>query len=397
MSIRSTRQRTSLVEAEAVVANLAFASMLVFGFVLILIETRALSFYSDEWDFLLDRRGMSAHVLLSPHGPHLVLIPILVYKALLQIFGASSYLPFRVLAAVDMVLVAWMLGFICRRWWGPWWGLVPVVLLIALGPGYPTLTYPFQVGYTLGLVGGLLTLVTIRWQTRRGDLIACLALVASLASASQGVGFVVGGAFYLVISERSAPRGWMRRAWVVVVPAILYLIWYELYGRQASESDLSLWTTAFPYCLNGLAATFSGLFALTGVQRYLLNIGPGWPILIAAVLLLIVAGLRGWRPSADFWTPLLILVVLFFMTAISNTPASPRAYNDPRYLSSNAVILMIAVCAAIPRPQLRGSVTALVLALVAIVAITTSSSTRSDGRRSNRRQPTRGRRPALYS
>ena len=85
---------------------------------------------------------------------------------------------------------------------------------------------------------------------------------------------------------------------------------------------------------------------------------------------MIVAGLRGWRPSADFWTPLLILVVLFFMTAISNTPASPRAYNDPRYLSSNAVILMIAVCAAIPRPQLRGSVTALVLALVAIVAIT---------------------------
>lgn len=370
MSIHSPRHDALPAETESVLAKLAFASLLVFAFVLILIETRGLSFYSDEWDFLLDRRGMSAHVLLSPHGPHLSLVPILIYKVLLQVFGASSYLPFRCLAGVDIVIVAWTIGFICRRLWGAWWGLVPVVLLVTLGPGYPTLMYPFQVGYTLALAGGLLTVVTIRWHTLRGDLVACLGLLLSVASSSQGVGFVIGTGFYLVIFDRSEIRARIRRSWVVIVPTMLYAAWYLLYGRAASQTDLSLWTSAFSYTFNGLAATISGLFALTGVQGYLLDASPGWPILIATSLVAILAGLRGWRPNAQFWTLLLILVVLFFMTAVSNTPAFPRAYNDPRYLSSNAAILMIVACAAIPRPHPRCVFTVLIVALVGIIAVT---------------------------
>src|ERR1700730_18375190 len=76
-------------------ADAAFVGLLAFGAALVLIETRGLSFFGDEWDFLITRRGLSPHVLLGPHGPHLSLIPVLLYKRLLAVFGASSYLPFR--------------------------------------------------------------------------------------------------------------------------------------------------------------------------------------------------------------------------------------------------------------------------------------------------------------
>jgi hypothetical protein len=351
-------------------AKAAFVVLLVLAFALILIETRGLSFFADEWDFLLDRRGMSARVLLTPHGPHLSLVPVLIYKALLQVFGSSSYLPFRCMAAIDLVLLAWTVGVVSRREWGPWWGLIPVLLLVALGPGYTTLLYPFQVGYTLGLVGGMLCLVTLRWRTPRGDILACSCLLLSLASASQGVGFAAGAALLLVTTDGWRYRNWIRRAWVVAIPVALYVAWYLDYGRQASESELSLWSKAFWYTLNGVAATISGLFALTKVQSDgLLDPSLGWPILLGAVLAVVYAAARGWRPQKAVWAPVVTLLVLWFTTALSNTPEIPRAFNDPRYLSSNGSILLIVVCMTIPRPRLPRRIGGLMIALVGVIAL----------------------------
>src|SRR5437764_284108 len=74
-------------------ADLAFLGLIVLGAVLLLVQMRGLSFFQDDWDFILRRRGFSAHVLLTPHNSHLMLVPILVYKALLAVFGAGSYAP----------------------------------------------------------------------------------------------------------------------------------------------------------------------------------------------------------------------------------------------------------------------------------------------------------------
>jgi hypothetical protein len=344
----------------------AFAALLLLGFLVVLYETRRLSFFGDEWDFLLDRRGLSADVLLRPHGPHLVVGPVLIYKILLQVFGAGSYLPFRVLAALDLVLVALVLGIVCRRLWGPWWGLAPVLLFIALGPGAVTLLWPFQVGYAVAVAAGLLALLALDTRGRHGDLLACLALLVSLASGSQGVGFVVGAAVMLVM------RGdYRRRAWVVLMPVVLYGLWYLDYGRQASETHLSLWPTSLSYGMQSLSATLAGGSGLSSVQPTgVLDVTFGVPMAVAVLAGLGIALWRGFRPRSLFWGAAATLVVIWLAASMSNFGVYSRPPSDPRYLSSNVALLLVCLCVAVPRPRalMRGGIIAVGIVLAVVVA-----------------------------
>ncbi len=88
------------------------SGLLVLGAALLLAQMRGLSFFQDEWDFTLRRPGFSAHALLIPHNVHLSLVPILIYKAMLAVFGADTYTPFKLLAALNLVVVAAAVGFV---------------------------------------------------------------------------------------------------------------------------------------------------------------------------------------------------------------------------------------------------------------------------------------------
>lgn len=345
----------------------AFGVLLALGAALVIYETRGLSFFGDEWDFVVTRRGLSPHVLLEPHGPHLSLVPILVFKVLLELFGGSSYLPFRLLAAFDLVIVALALGIACRRWWGAWWGLAPVLLLVTLGPGGITILWPFQTGYALAVACGLFALIALDRGGRWADPICCLALLISLGSGSQGIGFVVGAAIMIVL------RGnWRRRAWVVVVPALLYLAWYAQYGHQHSQSHLSLWGTSLSYVMQSLSATAAGLLGLStaSAQPGPLDITFGVPIAVALLIAVAAAAWRGWRPGAIFWASAATLLVIWVAASLSNSATIPRPASDPRYLSSAAALLMVCVCAAVPTPRLARTGTVVALILLAIVAVT---------------------------
>jgi hypothetical protein len=351
-------------------ADLAFGGLLALGAALIVFETRGLSFFADEWDFLLDRRGLALSTFLRPHGPHLVLIPILIYKVMLSVFGATSYLPFRLLTALDLVIVALVVGVICRRAWGKWWGLAPVLLLVTLGQGATSTLSPFQSGYALAVSAGLVALVALGSRRRHSDVVACAALIMSLASESQGIGFLAGAAVVLFI------RGdWRRRAWVVLVPAVLYGLWYLKYGHQASETELSLWNTSLVYTVQGLSATISALLALSTVssQTGLLDPTLGQPLALAAVAGIAYAAWRGWRARSLFWGVAGTLLVLWVAASVSNTAAIPRPPEDPRYLFANAPLLLVCVCIAVPRPRLpRGGQIAACAAL-AVIAATNAS------------------------
>jgi hypothetical protein len=344
-------------------ANVGFAAILVLAAVIVMLEMRGTSFFADEWDYLLNRPGLSAHTLLTPHGPHLSLLPILAYKVLLNVFGGGSYVPFRALAAIDLAALSATTGLVARRYWGPGWCLAPMLLLVCLGPGATSILSPFQVGYTLSLLGGVWCLMALGTDRPRNDIFACLALLVSLASSSQGVGFIVGGAVMLVV--RRQPR----RAWTVLVPAILYAVWYATYGHKHGQTELSLWPGALQFTIGGLSSTIAGLLALTSVSGGLLSPTYGAPLLFAGVIVLMVALRRGWRPRSEFWGVLITILVLWTLTALSDTPGVPRYYNDPRYLSSNGLLLLTLVVVSAPRPRLpRGGVGLIAVALVIICA-----------------------------
>ena len=348
--------------------DLAFAALLLLGAVIVFADTSGMSFIGDDWDFVVGRRGISAHTLLAPHGPHLSLFPILIWKTLLQIFGGGSYVPFRLLASFDIAIVALAIGVACRGRWGRWWGLAPVLLFVTLGPAAIDLLWPFQVGFALSVAFGVLSLIALDRGGRWGDPVACACLLISLGSGSEGIGFVVGAAVMVVL------RGdWLRRSWIVLVPALLYLLWYAEYGHQASQTDLSRLSTSLSYAAQSLSATAGPLVGLSSVspQTSMLDMTFGVPIAVALIAAFVTALWRGWRPRAIFWGAAATLVVIWVAASVTNTGARPPAIN--RYLMPNAAILLVCLCAAIPRPRpaRRGVVIALVG--LAVVSATNAS------------------------
>jgi hypothetical protein len=364
---RSTASRRLDVRLPARAPKLAFAAVLVLGAAIIVHETRGMSFFGDEWDYVLDRRGMALSTLLRPHGPHLTLVPILIYKVLLAVFGGRSYLPFRLLAALDLVMVAGVAGIACRQRWGRWWGLVPVLLLVTLGQGAVTLLWPFQVGYSIAVAAGLASLLLIEVDTRRADLLACGALALSLASGSQGIGFVAGAAVMMVLRPN-----WRRRCWVFIVPAVLYGLWYLHYGKQYSETHLSLWPQSLAYFMQSLSATLGALVGLGQVssQTQVLDLTYGVPLSVVALLVLGVALWRGWRPGRVFWGVAATLTVIWIAASVSNFGVFSRPPNDPRYVSSNAALVLVCICAAVPRP---GGLTRPAIVAVALIVLIVSA------------------------
>lgn len=364
-SARFARVRTHLDAADA-----AFGLLLLLGAGLVLHYTRGLSFFGDDWDFVLRRRGLSASVLLKPHGPHLSLVPILIYKVLLKVFGAGSYLPFRLLAVFDLLGLAVVLGWVGRARWGKWWGLAPVLLLVTLGPGGTSLLWSFQSGYAIALAAGIVALISAGRDGRQADLLTCGALIVSLASGSQGIGFVVGAA--VIILPR---RDWRHRLWVVAVPIVLYGLWYLRYGQQVSETHLSLWTTSLSYELQSLSATLAPLLGLSSVspQTGLLDATFGVPLALAAIAALGFFTWRGWRPRPLFWGAAATLVVLWLAASLSNTPQFYRPPADPRYLSTGAVLVLVCLVTALRRPKLPGRGPLIVVLTLAAIAATNAS------------------------
>jgi hypothetical protein len=343
-----------------------FGVLLLLGAVIVFYETRGFNFYFDDWDFVLHRRGLSADVLLSPHGPHLVVVPILIYKALLKVFG-GTYLPFRVLSALDLVIMATALGVVCRRLWGRWWGLVPVLALVTLGSGSWTLLWSFEVEYAIANAAGLIALAALAFDWRWSRPLSCGLLILALASGSQGVGFLVGAVVVIALRRDRA-----RAVWVVLVPAVLYGLWYLKYGHSASETHLSLWRDSLHYVMVSFASTISGILALGAPSNSLppqLDPGFGEPVAIALIAGFVVALWRGWRPQRLFYGAIATMVALWVAASLSNLGGT-RLPTDSRYLSTSAILLLVALCAAVPPPRLpRAGLVVVVLALL-VLAVT---------------------------
>ncbi len=67
---------------------------------------RHLTFFYDEWAFILTRRGGGLGTYLDPHNGHLALFPVIVYKVLFATVGLRHYTPYRVVEIALHLLAA---------------------------------------------------------------------------------------------------------------------------------------------------------------------------------------------------------------------------------------------------------------------------------------------------
>ncbi len=238
--------------------------------VVLLYAGRHLTFFYDEWDFILGRRGGGLHTYLDPHNGHLSLIPVLVYKVLFKLVGLRHYTAYRAVSIAVQLICAYLLYVLGRRRIGPWLALAPVTLLLFMGTAFQDQLWPFQIGYLGSLAAGLGALALLEDRARhwadaragvtptppaRDGWIAAL-LACSLASSGVGVCFVLATAVTLI-----AQREPWRRLWVPVLPAVLYVLWSI--GWSAGDTTTANAILGAPqYVANAVAGVAAGMAGL---------------------------------------------------------------------------------------------------------------------------------------
>jgi hypothetical protein len=339
--------------------------------VLLLVWQSRLTFLIDDWDLLLSRRGFNAHALLDPHANHLIVGPTLVYKAIQATFGMSSIFPYAAAAIICFLASVLLLFIFLSRRVGDWIALAAVLLVLFMGTAYEDLLTAFQINYFASVALGIGALLAIERRDRRGDVIACVLLVASLAFAEIALAFAVGVLVAIVLQ-----RGPLRRVWTVAVPAGLYAIWYFSFGSPYSHVPSNFSThnlaTSPPYVLDGFASSIAGLLGLapppefTGRTHELLSWGR--PLLVAAIVAGTAVVIR-LRSQARGWVLVTLAVALSFWLLTAANTGLGRSPDTSRYLYVGGVfVLMIAgELAAGWRPGWRGIVAALAVALVAVL------------------------------
>jgi uncharacterized membrane protein len=330
-----------------------------------------ITFLIDDWDLLLYRRGFDADVLLDPHARHLILGPTLIYKAIQATIGMESNLPYAVVAIAGFLASVVLLFVYLRRRVGDWVALAAVLPVLVMGSAYEDLLTAFQMGYFGSMAFGLGALLAIERRDRRGDVIATLLLVGSLAFAEIAIAFAVGVAVAIALQ-----RGPVRRAWVAAVPLLLYAAWYPTFGHSGTHlgpSFFSLHNVASspPYVLDGFASSIASVLGLGTPEIFGGSGGLDWgrPLLVALAAIAVAWLLRNRSPGRwCFLIPLTIGVTFWFLTAANFTIGRAPSASRYQYVGGLFVLMIAANLAAGWRPGWRGVVATLGVGVAAAAA-----------------------------
>ena len=168
---------------------------------------RGVGFYFDEWNFLLERRGHSAAVFLKPHNEHISVVPVAIYKVLLQVVGLAHHWPYLAVLALMHCALGAGVFVLARRRVGGWAALGVAILILFMGLAWQNIVWSFQIGFVGSVLGGVWAFVALDRRDARGDALACLALVLATLSSSLGVPLAVGVAAELLVARRRARCG----------------------------------------------------------------------------------------------------------------------------------------------------------------------------------------------
>jgi hypothetical protein len=298
-----------------------------------------LTFLLDDWEFLLYRPGFSAHSILTPHGEHISVAPILIYKALLETAGMSSSLPYLAVSVALFLATAFLLFLYLRRRLDPWLALLAAGIVLFLGPAFDDLIWDFQMGFNGSLAFGLAALLMLERGDRRGDLAACGLLSVGVTFSSLELPFLVAAAVAVWLRPDR-----LRRLYVFAVPGLLYAIWWAGWGHEADTAvSFDNAASAPQFVFDAASAALASLFGLVEFGQ---GPGPGgldWgrPLLIVALGLGIWRIQRLGRVPRGLWIPV-ALALTFWVLAALNVKAG-RGPADSRYLLPGAIfVLMIA-------------------------------------------------------
>jgi hypothetical protein len=292
--------------------------------VVIYVEGRGLSFFYDEWQMALERRGNDLDAFFGSHGGHMIAVPVAVYRVLFALVGMRHYGPFRLTVVALHLMCAVLFFLLIRRRIDRRVAALATVVVLFLGTAWQDLLWPFQIGFLGSIAAGLGALLALEREDRRGDVAAACLLTVSWACSGLGIPFLIGAAV-----DVAWTRSRVRRSWVVAVPVALYALWYAAYGE--SQGSLSNVRYVPRYVFDSLAGT---LGAITGL-------GTDWGRPLAALAALFVVARLFGRGPISRRTAVAAAVVLSFWTITSLVRGPIGEPDASRYLYPNAVLVLI--------------------------------------------------------
>jgi len=315
------------------------------------------TFAGDEWGLLyrLVDRPLPEAALDPPLGKYLVVVPTLLYAFLAEVFGTNSYLPYRIVGLVLVVLAAGLFCELARRRAGYGFAVGGAVLLLFFGAAAEVVAIPGRVPSQIAICAGLGMLIALDRGDRRGDVAACALCVIAVTSHPVGLAFLAAAGVRVGFDDRASR--W-RRSWVVLGPFLLYALWYVT-TRESVEtarpalSDVvsfaweafvaacaavtgifhSPWTVRVDYETVGstlVAVGLIGIAALAVVRARRLT--PGTAAVLVALGVAVIGpalapgGLSVFRQpdSARYLYPGAILILLVTAELIAAQPPGPR-------------------------------------------------------------------------
>jgi hypothetical protein len=356
------------------------SAALVASAALLLALERNLTFFQDTWAFLLHRRPFTADAFLEPHNEHIVVIPVALEKLLIAVFGMTSAAPEQVAMTLVLAVTGALVFVYVRRRLGSWPALLAAVLLLFVGPAWEVLLWPFEIALAGSVLFGVATLLALDRGSRRGDLVACLCLVASIGFSSLGIAFVA--AAVVDVLQRRRSHG-LRRAYLAAVPILLYAAWWAGWGHDA-ETHLSLHNVLLSprYVLEGLAASLSSLLGLSAIGL-VGKVVWGLPVLLVLLALFARRLVGGFRPSPRLWPVAAATAVYWFLAAFNYIPGR-EAYAS-RYMYAGAALALL-LAAELLRGVRFGRTALLAAATVSAAAVALNMIPLSDGKDQLREQ-----------
>ncbi len=240
-----------------------------------------LSFFNDDWYFLLQRPGLNSHgglnSILAPDNGNIVVLLAALFKGMAALFGLGSQLPYRLLLGLCVAALGIVVFLIVRERMGPVPALVAALVVLFLGPAWEGLLFFSTVADSGSVAAGLLALFLLERDTPRRNVAAFLLLVFSVALYSLGLPFLVGATIAILLRRR------LTQLWISLIPLALFVAWWIAY-QTSQQSHLSLANIEqLPkYVLDSASI---GLASLTGLNRG----SPGADLTRAHVLLALAA------------------------------------------------------------------------------------------------------------
>jgi hypothetical protein len=258
----ATRRRDATDRSNRLAA-VVFIAVLAVGLVLFLVFGHGQWFFLDDWDFLADRHAGDLDDLLRPHNEHWSTLPILVYRALWQLFGLRTYVPYQLVAILLHLTAAVLIRQVMRRAGvGPWIATVAASLFALFGAGDQDIVWAFQMAWSAALVLGLTHLILADHDgpIERRDWLGLIAGFAGLLCSGVAVTmvFVVG----LAVLAR---RGWRAALFHTVPLGLVYLVWWLAFARDEYTAAGGSAGGVVRFVWNGISTTFGEIGQLPGL------------------------------------------------------------------------------------------------------------------------------------